>query len=66
MESNLSKVDKILRALLGGVILTAGIYFNMWWGLAGGIIFLTSVFEFCPIYFLLGINSHKKEKKLSH
>jgi hypothetical protein len=63
MKSNLGYWDRILRAILGGVIMAAGIYFQTWLGIVGGVIFLTSVLSFCPIYFATGINSLKSEQK---
>jgi hypothetical protein len=50
MKTNIGNVDSILRAFLGLGVIGLGIYFHTWWGLVGGIIFLTSVFSFCPIY----------------
>ncbi len=57
MKKNLGEIDRMLRIFLGWAIMFAGIYFNTWWGIVGGIIFLTSIFAFCPIYFSMGINS---------
>jgi hypothetical protein len=61
MKSNLGYQDRVLRAILGGLIMAAGAYFKNWWGLVGGVLFFTSVFSFCPIYFTIGINSLKKK-----
>ncbi|MCX6292226.1 MAG: DUF2892 domain-containing protein [Bacteroidetes bacterium] len=50
MKTNIGKIDRMLRALVGAGIIGMGFYYQTWWGLVGGIIFLTSVFSFCPIY----------------
>ena len=63
MKNNLGFIDRALRAILGGMIMVAGIYFQTWWGLIGGVIFLTSVFSFCPVYFATGFDSLNKELK---
>jgi hypothetical protein len=60
MKTNIGKVDRFLRAVTGLGIIGLGIYFHTWWGLIGGIIFLTSVFSFCPIYAPFRFNTKKK------
>jgi len=61
MKANTGTIDRILRAVIGTGIIGLGIYFHTWWGLIGGIIFLSSVFSYCPIYTPFNINT-KKEK----
>lgn len=60
MKSNIGKVDRVLRAVLGLAIIGLGIYYQTWWGIVGGIIFLTSVFSFCPIYAPFDWNTKKE------
>lgn len=50
MNANLGKTDRILRALLGAALIIIGYLYSSWLIAAGGIIFLTSVFSWCPIY----------------
>jgi hypothetical protein len=61
MEANLGKVDRILRALLGFVLILMGLIYNSWLILIGGIIFLTSVFSWCPIYYPFRWSTKKKK-----
>ena len=62
MEKNLGKTDRILRALLGASLIIAGIMYSSWLILAGGIIFITSVFSWCPIYTPFGWKTNRKAK----
>jgi hypothetical protein len=53
MKSNMSKADRIIRALLGVAGLVLGIVMGGLWWIAGGlgIVFLaTSLIGFCPLY----------------
>ena len=63
MKANTGTIDRILRAIIGAGIIGLGIYFQTWWGLIGGIVFLTSVFSYCPIYTPFNFNT--KNEKLS-
>jgi hypothetical protein len=63
MKANIGKVDRILRAVLGVVVIVFGVMYNSLLILAGGIIFLTSVFSFCPIYAPFGWTTKHKTKQ---
>ena len=66
MKSNLNAVDKIIRILIG--VIVAVLYFtNVISGttgifllIIGGVLFLTALFSFCPLYWIFGISSRKK------
>jgi hypothetical protein len=66
MKTNLGSADKIIRLILSGII--AFLYFT---GIVGGtvgivlmivagVLTLTTVINFCPLYFLFGISTCKK------
>jgi hypothetical protein len=63
---NINLTDRIIRVIIAVVV--AALYFtNIINGIlgivllaAGGIILLTSIINFCPIYYLLGISTRKK------
>jgi hypothetical protein len=57
MTCNMGKNDRILRAILGVVILVAGLYFQSWWGLIGLIPLGTSMASWCPFYVPLKIDT---------
>ena len=49
MEHNVYGTEKILRAVLGIVIILAGLYYANWWGAIGLIPLLTAVVGYCPV-----------------
>lgn len=64
MTRNEGTVDRVLRAVIGVLALLGAFafgWFSGWmvWAAAaiGGIMLLTAVWGFCPIYRLLGINT---------
>jgi len=65
MKANLRNVDRILRAVLATVLIFIGLLYNSWLMLAGGIIFLTSVFSWCPIYAPFGWSTKHNSKQHS-
>jgi Protein of unknown function (DUF2892) len=62
MKVNVGGVDRILRAIVGLVLIgltitgTIGI-----WGWVGLIVLATGIFSFCPAYGLLGIKTCKND-----
>jgi len=69
MKINMGKIDRILRFLLG--VLVIYLYFTnqisgLWaivLGIFAIIFIITSFIGFCPVYTLLGIRTNKKEKE---
>lgn len=59
MKINVGKPDKIVRIILGVVIIGLGAYFRSWWGIVGLVPLLTGFMNFCPIYHILGIGTCK-------
>ena len=49
---NVGKIERIIRFVLGIVILGIGGYYENYWGLLGLIPLLTGLVGFCPLYFL--------------
>jgi len=60
MKANVGGIDKVLR-IIGGVILIALAATNIIgpWGWIGVVPLLTGLFNFCPLYSLLGIKTCK-------
>ncbi|MDO8271431.1 MAG: DUF2892 domain-containing protein [Gammaproteobacteria bacterium] len=60
MKANVGKVDKIARIVLGAVLilLTLTEVIGVW-GWVGIVPLGTGLFNFCPLYTLLGINTCK-------
>jgi len=66
MKRNMSNLDRIVRVVLGGGFVAAGLALG---GVAGivfyllaAIMFVTAVVSFCPLYKLLGIDTCKLSK----
>ena len=64
MKKNIGSVDKIIRIILGIIILALGIWKCSWWGLIGLIPIATALMGSCPTYLPFGISTCKtKENK---
>ena len=48
MEINVGSTERLLRIIVGVVIIGLGLYFQSWWGVVGLIPLLTGLFRFCP------------------
>jgi hypothetical protein len=60
MTKNIGSADRIVRIIIGVVIIAAGLIFQSWWGLIGLVPLLTAGLNFCPLYTVLGISTTKK------
>ena len=60
MEINIGSTERLLRIIVGVVIIGLGLYFQSWWGVVGLIPLLTGLFRFCPLYKMLGMNTCKR------
>jgi hypothetical protein len=59
MKPNVGTTDRIIRLLLGVIIIVVGAIYNSWWGLIGVVLFLTGLIGRCGLYLPLGINTCK-------
>jgi hypothetical protein len=69
MNRNISTADRIIRVVIAAITAllfltdtvpgTSGIVLMA----VGGILLLTSVINFCPIYYVLGISTFRKQEK---
>jgi len=57
MKQNIGKIDKIIRWIIGLVIISAGVYFRSWWGLLGFVPIVTASISLCPLYLPFGIST---------
>ena len=65
MKANIGGIDRILRIVVGLVLI--GLVFvgpQVVWGWAGVIPLVTGLFKFCPFYPLIGLNSCPCEEKV--
>lgn len=63
MGCNVGTTDRVVRIVLGLVIILAGLYFQSWWGLIGIIPLVTGALRMCPLYRIVGINTCKAERQ---
>ena len=59
MSCNVGGIDRILRIVVGLVLLSLIFLVPTWWGLIGLVPLLTGLFGFCPLYPIVGINTCK-------
>lgn len=60
MKTNVGTIDKVLRIMVGLVLLSLVFILESqarWWGLVGLVPLLTGVFGVCPLYSLLGLST---------
>ena len=60
MKANVGNSDRIIRFILGAVIIALGFYFKSWWGVVAIVPILTGLLNFCPIYNIIGVSSQEK------
>lgn len=59
--SNLHSIDRILRIVIGLVLISlVFIGPKTLWGYAGVILVLTAFINFCPLYSILGVSTRTK------
>ncbi len=59
MKKNVGKADKVIRIILGLVIVVLGFVYSSWWGLIGLIPLGTAFMGFCPLYAPFKISTNK-------
>lgn len=63
MKSNVGGIDKWLRILVGVVLILLALTGTVGaWGWIGVVPLATGIFNFCPAYRLLGMNTCKLKK----
>ncbi|NVO54182.1 DUF2892 domain-containing protein [Rhodobacteraceae bacterium B1Z28] len=59
--SNVGSADRILRLILGGVLILLALTGTIGvWGWLGAVFVVTAFIKFCPIYAMLGLCTNKK------
>jgi hypothetical protein len=59
MKQNVGALDRIIRLIVGVIIIVVGVIYNSWWGLIGVAVFLTGLTGRCAAYLPFGINTCK-------
>jgi len=63
MKCNVGGTERIIRIVLGAIILLFGLYFKSWWGIIGLVPIITGAIRYCPISAVLGISTCKVENE---
>ncbi|MCL4551260.1 MAG: DUF2892 domain-containing protein [Bacteroidetes bacterium] len=66
MKKNMGTTDRVIRVVLGLVVIALGIIYESWWGAIGLLLLLSSAASRCPAYLPFGISTCKvtpEEKK---
>jgi len=61
MVKNMGSVDRLIRLVLGLVILLISIGAKSWWGLIGIVLIATALLKSCPLYIPFRISTDKKK-----
>jgi hypothetical protein len=59
MKKNVGGTDKVVRIVLGLVVIAIGINFQSWWGVLGIVPLFTAFIGWCPAYLPFGISTCK-------
>ena len=62
MTCNVGKNDKVIRVVLGLILIALGFYFNTWWGAIGLIPLATAALGWCPVYLPFGLSTCSTRK----
>ena len=62
MKCNVGKTDRLIRIIIGLIILVLGYIYSSWWGIVGLVPLLTGLFRWCPAYLPCKISTDKSEK----
>lgn len=63
MKANMGNLDRIIRVVIGLLIITLGIVYHSWWGVLGVVPLLTAAIGSCPAYLPFGISTCKVKDK---
>jgi hypothetical protein len=65
MKVNVGRTERLIRVVVGVVIVGIGVAYQSWWGAVGLVPIATGLIGWCPPYALLGISTRSAavEKK---
>ncbi len=59
MKKNVGNSDRVIRVIIGLIIIALGILNESWWGLIGIVPLFTAAIGWCPTYLPFGISTCK-------
>jgi len=60
MKKNVGSMDRLIRLVIGLVIIAWGIYAESWFGLIGIVPLMTGLLNWCPAYIPLKLSTIKR------
>jgi hypothetical protein len=60
MKVNVGKSERLIRVVVGVIIVAIGVAYQSWWGAVGLVPLATGLTGWCPPYALLGISTCSK------
>lgn len=66
MQRNLANLDRLIRGLLGAILVIIGLYLQSWVALLGVILLATGLLGWCPLYALLHIATFHGPRPAEH
>ncbi|MBM4119123.1 DUF2892 domain-containing protein [bacterium] len=59
MVKNMGSVDRLVRLVLGAIILLVSIGAKSWWALIGAVLIVTALVKSCPLYVPFRFSTNK-------
>ncbi|MBT4288357.1 MAG: DUF2892 domain-containing protein [Deltaproteobacteria bacterium] len=66
MKQNIGSLDRLIRMLVGLIIIGAGSFHESWWGAIGLIPITTALLRSCFFYRILKTDTNDKSEDLLH
>lgn len=66
MKTNMGGVDRVIRGVVGLVVIGGGFYFKSWWGAIGLIPLATAFIGWCPAYIPFGFSTRRTGNAAKH
>lgn len=63
MKQNVGDTERLIRIILGLLIIAAGLYYQSWWGVIGLVPLVTGFVRYCPAWSAFGINTCSVKKE---
>ncbi|KOR32544.1 hypothetical protein TI05_06610 [Achromatium sp. WMS3] len=58
MKPNIGTIDRVVRIVLGVLLIGFGLYQKAWWGAIGVIPIATAFLQWCPVYLPFHFSSY--------
>jgi predicted RND superfamily exporter protein len=63
VKANVGQTERLIRGVVGVVIVAIGVVYQSWWGAVGLVPIVTALIGWCPPYALLGIDTRSATMK---